>query len=166
MRNRISPTRPSSDSGRVPWRIILIQLAILVGLAIFFRFYLPHRVHVQTTEAVTDREQKIEAFFQKTVVEDTEHEISVPLAGAIVKRHPQRLRTTLHVEEVESQLGAPDTSTTDFRSGQHLTWIGTAHKLEASFNLGRLYCLGHQDRKTGQGVMVFESIWSWHPYQQ
>ena len=99
-------------------------------------------------------------------VEDTEHEISVPLSGEIVKRHPQRLRTTLHVEEVESRLGAPNTSTTDFRGGQHLTWLGTDHKLEAAFNGGRLYCLSHQDRKTGRGVMVFESIWSWHPFQE
>jgi len=162
--NRISPTLQPSDSGGVPWRVILIQLAVLLGLLTFFKFYLPHRERAQASQAVADREQKIEDFFQNAVVEDTTHEISVPLNGSMAKRHPQSLRATLHVEEVEAQLGAPDQSTTDFRGGQHLTWVGSAHKLEAAFNAGRLYCLSHEDRKTSHGVMVFESIWSWHPY--
>jgi hypothetical protein len=155
-----------SDSGRVRWRIILIQLTIMAGLVAFYKLYLPHGERMEAARQAAQRERKIEAFFQKVVVEDTAHEIDVPGEGARGKRHPQRLRATLPLAEVEAALGAPDVASTDFRSGQHLTWIGTAHKLEASFNLGRLYCLGHEDRKTGQGVMVFESIWSWHPYQQ
>ena len=164
MPNRIKAGLRPSDYGRVPWRIVLIQLAVLVGLLTFFKFYLPHRERAQVIQAVADREQKMENFFQGAVVEDTTHEVSVPLNGAVEKRHPQRLRATPQLEEVEGLLGAPDQSTTDFRGGQHLTWIGSAHKLEAAFNAGRLYCLSYEDRKTGQGVMVFESIWSWHPY--
>lgn len=166
MENRINSASVPHDRGGVPWRVILIQLVILAGLLTFFRFYLPHRERVQATQAVADREQKIEDFFKQAVVTDATHEIAVPLNGAVVKRHPQRLRTTLHVDEVEARLGAPDQSTTDFRGGEHLTWIGSTHKLEAAFNAGLLYCLSYEDRKTGQGVMVFESIWSWHPYSE
>ena len=46
---------------------------------------------------------------------------------------------------------------TDFRGGQHLTWIGTRHKLAASFNKGRLYALTFTDLTTGHGMQVFES---------
>ena len=79
-------------------------------------------------------------------------------------RHPQKLREAFTVEEAETALGLPDVATTDFRGGQHLTWIGATHQLTGSFNLGRLYCLGWEERATGHGVMVFESIWAWHPY--
>ena len=80
-----------------------------------------------------------------------------PLDGAIVKRHPQRLRSTFSPQEAESTLGVPDATTTDFGGGQHLTWLGTTHKLEASFNAGRLYCLALEDRATGHGVLVYDS---------
>ena len=90
MVNRISPTSQRSDSGGVPWRVILIQLAVLLGLLTFFKFYLPHRERAQASQAVADREQKIEDFFQNAVVEDTTHEISVPLNGGHGKAAPAR----------------------------------------------------------------------------
>jgi hypothetical protein len=152
------------DSGRTPWRVILVQLIILTGLVAFYKLYLPHLEREKAMREAAEREQKIEAFFQKAVVEDTMQEIAVPLEGAIVQRHPQRLRATLAVEEVEAALGAPDVASTDFQGGQHLTWIGAAHKLQGSFSAGHLYCLAREDRSTGHGVMVFESIGSWHPY--
>ena len=124
----------------------------------------PPRARIGRRRAAATREQKINALFQDSVVEDSTHEISVPLEGAIVKRHPQRLRTMFSPQEAESTLGVPDTTTTDFRGGQHLTWMGTTHKLEASFNAGRLYCLTLEDRATGHGVLVYESPESWHPY--
>ena len=153
-----------STFGRVPWRVIVIQLLLLSGLAVFFKFYLPHHARELAGRAAIAREQKINALFQEAVVEDSAREISVPLEGAIVKRHPQRLRIELSPQGAESTLGLPDSATTDFRGGQHLTWIGTAHKFEASFSGGRLYCVKLEDRATGRGVMVFESIWAWHPY--
>jgi hypothetical protein len=163
-RRRYNSCMRCFDSGRVPWRIILIQAAILAGLVAFFKVYLPHFERERAARAAAERERRIEAFFPKAVVEDTTHEVAVPLDGAIVKRHPQRLRATLSVEDVEAQLGAPDVSTTDFRGGQHLTWIGATHKILGSFNAGRLYCLTYEDRSSGHGVMVYDSIWSWHPY--
>jgi hypothetical protein len=155
---------PPSSFGRAPWRIIVIQLLILLGLVVFYRLYLPHRRAALASGAVANREQKITAFFQDAAKEDSTHEISVPLGGAIVKRHPQRLRTTFSPQEAESMLGTPDATRIDFRGGQHLTWLGTAHKLDASFNAGHLYALSLEDRATGHGVLVYESIWSWHPY--
>lgn len=153
-----------SSFGRAPWRAILIQLLILSGLVVFYKLYLPYHVRDLAGRAAAAREQKIMALFQGSVVEDSTHEISVPQEGVVVKRHPQRLRTLFSPREAESTLGVPDATTTDFRGGQHFTWLGTTHKLEASFIAGRLYCLTFEDRATGHGAMVFESIWSWHPY--
>lgn len=155
---------PTFSLGRASWRASLIQLLSVVGLIVIYKLYLPHRARDLAGRAAAAREQKINALFQDSVVEDSTHEISVPLQGVIVKRHPQRLRTTFSPREAESLLGAPDATTFDFRGGQHLTWLGTAHKLEASFNAGRLYCLTLEDRSTGNGVLVYESLRSWHPY--
>jgi len=155
---------PSSTFGRAPWRVIVIQLLILLGLVAIYKVYLPYRARNLAGRAAAIREQKINDLFQDSVVEDSKHEISVPLQGVIVKRHPQSLRTTFSPQEAESMLGIPDATAIDFRGGQHLTWLGTSHKLEASFNAGRLYCLTLEDRATGHGVLVYESIWSWHPY--
>ncbi len=149
--------------GGAPWRTIVIQGLVLLGLAAFFKFYLPHHERDLAARAAVTREQKIKAFFQDSVVEDPQ-EISVPLDGAIVKRHPQSLRTTFSPQDAESALGIPDSTLTDFRGGQHLVWIGTAHKLGAAFDAGRLYCLTLEDRATGRGVMVYESPQMWHPY--
>ena len=155
---------PSSSFGRAPWRIIVVQLLLLSGLVVFYKVYLPHHERELAGRAAATREEKINALFQDSVVEDSTHEISVPLEGAIVNRHPQRLRTIFPPQEAESTLGVPDATATDFRGGQHLTWVGTAHKLEASFNAGRLYCLTLEDRATGHGAMVYESPDLWHPY--
>jgi hypothetical protein len=144
--------------------VIVAQLLIVVGVIAYYELYLPHRAHDLTRSAEASREQKIKAMFQEWVVEDSSQEISVPLDGTTVKRHPQRLRTTFSPREAEAALGAPDTATTDFRGGQHLIWIGTAHKLEASFNAGRLYCLSLEDRATGHGALVYESFGLFHPY--
>ena len=150
--------------GRVSKRFILIQILILLGLVAIYKLYLPYRARDLAERAAAAREEKINALFRDSVAEDPTHEISVPLEGAIVKRHPQRLRTVFSLQQAESTLGVPDATTTDFRGGYHLTWLGTTHKLEASFNAGRLYCLSLEDRATGHGVLVYESIWSWHPY--
>jgi hypothetical protein len=142
----------------------VIQILLLSGLVVFYKLYLPHHARDLANRTADTRERKINALFQDSVEEDSTHEISVPLDGVIVRRHPQRLRTTFSPGDAETALGVPDTTTMDFRGGQHLAWLGTAHKLEASFNAGRLYCLKLEDRATGHGVMVFESPSSWHPY--
>jgi hypothetical protein len=154
----------TSDFGGASWRLIVIQVLVLSGLLIFFKFYLPHRERNLAATAVTAREQKINSFFQDSVMEDSAREFSVPLDGAVVKRHPQKLRTTYTSDEVESVLGIPNTSMVDFRGGQHLTWIGTSHKLEAAFNAGRLYCLIMEDLATRHGAQVYESEDQWRPY--
>jgi hypothetical protein len=153
-----------SSFGRAPWRVIAIQLLLLSGLVVFYKVFLPHHARSLAGQEAATREAKIDAFFQDSVEEVSTQEISVPLDGAIVKRHPQRLRMIFSPGDAESALGAPDTTSTDFQGGQHLTWLGTTYKLEAAFNAGRLYCLKLEDRTTGHGVMVFESFWSWHPY--
>jgi len=163
MRTRsYNPFMGLSSSGSAAWRVFLIQLAIFAALLMGLKLYLPHRERVRAAEQVAERERRIDAFFQNGVEEDPRREVEVN--GGFTKRHPQRLRATPQVAEVEATLGAPDTSTADFRGGQHLTWIGTAHQLQASFNAGRLYCLVYEDRSTGEGVMVFESAMEWHPY--
>ena len=154
----------SVASGRAAWRIFLLQLAALAGVAIFLKFYLPHAARVEAAQRAAERERKIESFFRAAVVEETVREVEVRAGGEAVKRHPQKLRGAPQVTDVEAVLGAPDTSSTDFRGGQHLTWIGTAHQLQASFNQGRLYCLTQEDRATGHGALVYESLDAWHPY--
>ena len=158
------PSMFTADTGRAPWRVIIIQVLLLSGLAVFFKIYLPYRARDAEAEAAAAREQRINALFENAVEKDTTREISVPLGGEIVKRHPQKLRLVLSPREVEDSLGLPAKITMDFRGGQHLMWLGTAHKLEASFNAGRLYCLTLEDLTTGRGVMVYASPTSWHPY--
>ncbi len=152
------------DRGAVPWRVIVVQFLLIAGVITFFSFYLPHRTRAMAQRAVADREEKINEFFRNTVKEDLDHEVSVPVNGETEKRHPQVLTTILSPQDVQLQLGAAGVSTTDFRGGEHLTWVGTAHKLVASFNDGKLYCLTLEDRATGHGVMVYETPEAWHPY--
>src|SRR6202041_1203854 len=97
-------------------------------------------------------------------VEDSASEISVPVDGTIVKRHPQRLRTTFSPQDAESKLGIPDKNISDFRGGQHLSWVGTAHTLQAAFDAGRLYYISLEDRATGHGGGVYASFDLWGPY--
>ena len=154
----------NSEFGGAPWRLILIQVLILAGILIFFRLYLPHHERALAAQAAAAREQKIEAFFHDSVIEDTGSEVAVPLDGAIVKRHPKRLRASMRPEEAESLLGVPNTSMVDFRGGQHLIWNGTVHKVEAAFNGGHLYCLTLQDESTRHAEMVCESNDLWRLY--
>jgi hypothetical protein len=154
---------PISDAGRAAWRIFLIQVAILLGLITAYKLYLPRHARELAARAAAAREKSIDALYQSSV-EDSASEISVPLDGVIVKRHPQRLRTTLTTQEAESTLGIPDRNISDFRGGQHLTWVGTTHTLQAAFDAGRLYYLSLEDRATGHGARVYGSFDLWGPY--
>jgi hypothetical protein len=125
-----------SDSGRIPLRVIAIQVAILAGLLIFLKFYLPHQEKAQADAALEARDSRIEAFFH-TVTGEGE-------GGG------QTLRSTPTVLEVDEAVGAPDTSSTDYAGGLHLTWNGTNYSLVGSFYHGSLYALSLTDTRTGQ----------------
>jgi len=148
----------------VPKRVALIQLALLASLAAFYLLYLPYREKSRAAAEAQEREQKIETLFQSLVVEDASREVEVPGTDGKTRAHPQRLTRTPPVDEVERALGLPDRRTTDFRSGLHLTWTGTEHQLEASFDRGRLYCLRLENLRSGHGALVFESSFGWHPF--
>jgi hypothetical protein len=153
-----------SDRGAVSKRLIAIQLAILASLAAFYFLYLPYRTKSQSEAEAQERELKIEALFQSLVVEDTRAEVEPPGTDGKARVHPQRLSSTPAFDEFVQELGLPDRRTADFRGGLHITWTGTAHSLEASFDHGRLYCLRHEDLRTGHGALVFESSAAWRPF--
>ena len=77
---------------------------------------------------------------------------------------PQQLRIFPPVDEVQQALGAPSASMTDFRGGQHLTWIGTRHSLEVSFDKGHLYALTLTDLESGHGATIYESPTFWRKF--
>ena len=146
----------------MPKRMMAIQFAILASLAAFYFLYLPYRSGFQAAAEAQKRELKIEALSQSLVVEDTHSEVEATGGGG--KVHPQRLNRLPAVDEFVRTLGLPDRRTTDFRGGLHITWTGTAHSLEAAFDSGRLYCLRHEDLRTGHGALVFESSTAWRPF--
>lgn len=154
----------NASTGGAPWRVIIIQVILLSGLAVFFKYYLPHHERAVAARQVQAREQKIQTLFQNAVEEDTTQKISVPLDGELVKRYPQKLRLALTLQDIEGSLGVPASESTDYQGGLHLSWFGTQHRLEAAFNGGKLYCLTLADRSTGHGEMVFASPYSWHPF--
>jgi hypothetical protein len=152
------------DSGSVRTRTVVLQLLIVAGLVGFYKLYIPRMQRKKATAEAQERELRIETFFQSAVADDASLEVEVPAASGGGRAHPQRLRGTPPIAEVEQALGAPDERSTDFRGGLHLGWVGTAHKLEAAFDRGRLYCLRREDRRTGHGALVFESSSAWHPF--
>ena len=150
-----------SDSGRISKGVIAVQLIILAGLVVFLKFYLPRMEKAKAAAQLQERESRIVSVFNSMVAEDSSRMVEAPGIG---QTHPQSLRSTPSMADVEQVLGGPDTSTTDFAGGLHLTWIGTKHSLEASFNRGQLYCLTFTDRNTGHGASVFESSEQWRPF--
>jgi hypothetical protein len=150
-----------SDSGGISKRAIAIQLVIIAGLVAFLKFYVPRMEKNRQSEDLEKREGRIESLFKEMVVEDSSRTVEAPGSG---ETHPQSLRSTPSVQDVDQALGGPDTSSTDYAGGLHLTWIGTKHSLEASFNHGRLYCLTLRNRSTGHGASVFESSANWQAF--
>jgi len=88
----------------------------------------------------------------------------VPTVDGVRRVRPQRLRITPAVGDVQQALGVPDQSMTDFRGGQHLTWLGTRHQLEAAFDKEHLYAVTLTDRQTGHGMTVYESSAHYRPF--
>jgi hypothetical protein len=151
-------------SGSVRWRVIVVQVVILAGLLVWFKVYLPSRDRARAAGEAAAREKKIEEVFRSLVVEDPSRQVRQPGLNGGAPVHPQKLRAVVSRAEVEQILGVPQTSTSDFRGGEHLVWIGTEHKLEAAFDKGRLYSLRIEDLRTGHGSMVFEQSWYWQTF--
>ena len=150
--------------GSVRTRTVVIQVAIVGGVILWLTLGWPRIQQERAAAALARREQKIESFLQSTVVERAGEEIEVPTADGLRRVHPQRLRIMPAVGDVQQELGAPDQSMTDAQGGQHLIWIGTRHKLNASFNKGRLYAVTLTNLQTGHGITVYESAAQFHPF--
>jgi hypothetical protein len=152
------------DSGKISTRLIIVQLALLatvVGVYAYVKVYLPQAEKARAAAQIAQRESRIQDFFDSMVAEDPSRTVEAPGVG---RTHAQSLKSTPDVAEVQQTLGVPDTSTTDFAGGQHLTWIGTGHTLEGSFNRGLLYCLSIKDNSTGHGESVYAKSVQWQPF--
>jgi hypothetical protein len=152
------------ESGKVVAKAILIQVAIAAGLILWFKLGIPGLQKERNAEATAELEGRIHDFIQSTIVEDSGRELSVPAARAEGYSHPQRLQNIPSIEEAKQVLGPADGYTSDIRGGVHIIWTGTQHKLEASFNNGRLYCLRVEDLHTGHGILVFEASQDWRTF--
>jgi len=151
-------------SGSTVARAILIQVVIAAGLIAWFKSGLPRLRRAQAAEEASKRENKIDGVIQSIVVVDSSQESRAAKAGTEVDSHPQRLLRTPSVDEIKQALGPADGFSGDYRGGVHLSWTGTTHKLEASFNQARLYCLRIEDLRTGHGTLIFESSSEWRPF--
>lgn len=153
-----------TDSGKISTRVIVIQLVLLLvvaGVFAYVKVYAPRIEKAREAAQLAERESRIQDFFKSMVAYDSSRTVDAPGIG---RTHPQSLKNTPSVQEVQQTLGAADTSTTDFADGLHLAWIGTGHTLEASFNHGELYALSFKNKQTGHGVNVFKSSEQWQAF--
>lgn len=153
-----------SDSGKISTRAIVIQVLILVvaaGLFAYVKVYAPKLEKAREAAQLAERENRIEDFFTSMVAEDSNRTVEAPGIGTT---HPESLKSTPSLDEVQQALGGPDTSSTDFAGGLHLGWIGTTHTLEASFNHSELYALSFKNNDTGHGVNVYKSSAQWQAF--
>lgn len=153
-----------SGRGAAWTKAIVVQLVIVAGLLLWAKVYVPRMDRARAAAETAERERKIEAFAQFMIVEDATREVQVAGENGATSRHPQQLRRTASLDEVQQALGAPTAEFPDFRGGQHLTWRGSSHQLEAAFDKGRLYSLRFEDLHTGHGVMVYESSLYWQQW--
>jgi len=143
---------------------ILIQVGIVLLLIAWFKIALPGIERARAASLAATREAKIQDLFQSVVVEDTDREVETPGENGPTLAHPQRLRITPSADDLERALGPATSFYVDFRQGRHLVWIGTEHKLEASFDKDRLYCLRIENLRTGHGSLVFDSGAQWQGF--
>lgn len=151
-----------SASGSTVLKAIIIQVVIAAMLIAWFKFVLPMLGGGEAAAAAARRETRIETLFQSLAVEDASP--SAPAADGAGAETTRHLRLAPMIDEVKQELGAPSAVTGDYRGGAHLIWTGTNHKLEASFNHERLYCLRMEDIRTGHGELVFESSTAWRAF--
>ncbi len=157
---------PSIDLNNTRNRAILVQVAILIGLIVFYKLALPRIQQARQASEAAQREEKIVSFIHSVAVKDG-GSTDQPASGAegdASDGRPEHLRVTPQVGEVEQELGAPQEYMNDFMGGEHLTWIGTRHKLVASFTKGQLYAVTLTNLKTGHGMQVFESSAQWRVF--
>lgn len=147
---------------RTRTKVILIQVAIIAGLVVYFKVALPRMEKARVAARIAEREQAIGTFLQSVTTEVGSEETAA--GGGTKARRARHLRVTREVDEVQRQLGVPDQSMTDFAGGQHLTWFGKERKLMASFNKGRLYALTVSDLAGEHGERVFESSAQWQRF--
>ena len=145
-------------------KAVLAQIVVAALLIAWFKVGLPRIESARAASEAANRETRINAMIKWVVAEVPSGKAEAPGAQGTIQAYPQRLRVTPTVEEVEQTLGAPNAFYVDFRQGRHLIWTGTDHKLEASFDHDRLYCLRVEDLRTGHGALVFESSATWHPF--
>lgn len=153
-----------TDSGKIPTRVIVIQMVFLVvvaGVFVYVKVYAPKLEKAHEAEQLARRENRIQDFFNTMVADDPSRTVEAPGIGTT---HPQSLKSTPSLDEVEQALGGPDTSSTDYAGGLHLGWIGTRHTLEASFNHSELYALTFKDNDTGHSVNVYKSSDQWQAF--
>ena len=150
-----------SDSGAVWLKAVLVQLAIVAGVVVFYKAYLPRMDRARSAAAAQAREQKIEAFFKSTVAEDPDREVAATGVEGESLSHPQKLKRTPSLEEVQQALGAPGSEFSDYRQGQHLVWTGSSHSLEAIFDQGTLEILRLENLRRGHGVIVYAQSAYW-----
>ena len=147
----------SSNSGASWSRIILIQLIIVAGLGLYLLFYLPGAAKRRAAAQAAGRERRIQTFARTMLVPDPAREISASGPDDESLSHPEKLLQAEPVDQVQQALGAPTSENADVNGGQHLTWTGTRHQLQAAFNKGVLYNVTYSNIATGHGVSVYES---------
>ena len=153
-----------TDSGKIPTRVIVIQVMFLVvvaGVFAYVKVYAPKLEKAHEAEQLARRESRIQDFFNSMVAEDSSRTVEAPGIGTT---HPESLKSTPDIQDVQQALGGPDTSSTDYAGGVHLGWIGTKHTLEAAFSHGELYALSFKNNDTGHGVNVFKSSAQWQAF--
>ena len=153
-----------SGSGKISTRVIVIQLVLLVivaGVFVYVKVYAPKIEKAREAAQLAERENRIQDFFKSMVAYDSSRTVDAPGLG---QTHPQSLKSTPSLDEVQQALGGPDTSSTDFAGGLHLTWIGTHHSLEAAFSHSELYALTYKNNDTGHGVHVYKSSAQWQAF--
>ena len=153
-----------TDSGKMPTRVIVIQVVFLVvvaGVFAYVKFYAPKLEKAHEAEQLAQRERSIQGFFNSMVEKDSSRTVEAPGLGTT---HPQSLKSTPSLDEVEQALGGPDTSSTDYAGGLHLGWVGAKHTLEASFSRSELYALSFKDNDTRHGVNVYKSSAQWQGF--
>jgi hypothetical protein len=153
-----------SASGSTVLKAIIIQVVIAAMVIAWFKFVLPMLGGGQAAAAAARRETRIETLFQSLAVEDVSPSAPAHAADGASAESPRHLLRTPMIDEIKQELGAPSAVTGDYRGGAHLIWAGTNHKLEASFNHERLYCLRMEDVRTGHGELVFESSSAWRAF--
>lgn len=147
-------------SGRVRVAVILVQVGIVAGLIVWLKVCLPAVEKSRAAAAAAENDRRVEDFIRSMVADDA----SLTAPAGSEREHPQKLRSTPSIDEVERVLGAPQARSTDFAGGEHLTWTGSSHQIQASFSRGKLYSLRIEDRATGHGQMVFESGLYWNRF--